>query len=93
MGLECLWGLPAALAHPLPMQWLLVGSLAGASQPPWVLSHLGTHGQAGRDVEGGAVSAASWPAGSVMGCVYLGLAGQHLVDGREEKLKNIIEGE
>lgn len=39
------------------------------------------------------MSGPSWPAGSVMGCVYLGLAGQHLMDGREEKLENIIEGE
>ena len=34
-----------------------------------------------------------WPAGSLTGCVCLGLAGQHLRDGREEKLNNAIEGE
>ncbi|XP_040399113.1 uncharacterized protein LOC121062887 isoform X5 [Cygnus olor] len=46
-------GAPCCPRPPPAHAVVVVGSLAGASQPPWVSSHLGTHGQAGRDVEGG----------------------------------------
>lgn len=46
-------GAPCCPRPPPAHAVVVVGSLAGASQPPWVSSHLGTHGQAGRGVEGG----------------------------------------
>lgn len=44
-------------------------------------------------VGGSWAAGAGRPAGSAMGCVCLGLAGQRLRDGHQEKLQVIHEGE
>jgi len=69
-----------------------VGALLSASELPWVLQSR-VRGQASREGGGLGWAGLGWPAGSLTGCVCLGLAGQHLRDGREEKLNNAIEGE